>query len=332
MFTNRQMRRFTNRQMQPQPRHIWLTRRRSMKRDLSLVALALSWLAGLAAPTALVAQDNTVDMEEIVIEGSAANAQRINNLLRIADRAILDYVDRSTRSIQQGHRHGFSDFRNWYRAREARQAEEQATNDMIRSLIGTALGGGLNVIFPGSGTFVKNLRKYSQQAYDQAAQRLGRVPAGDINRFLDQHENALEAVITEMLDVPETFRHDHPDVLQAAKWEFVFERLDAGEADSTSTELGPRTRRMLLNAGVPAPGSATAEQFRVRILARQLQGIFMSSEAHRTFHTHGEIVILSRSSALKHIHPNDPNRYCPEETRLSYFWQSETCRRWRRRR
>lgn len=294
------------------------------RRIASLLALAI-----LALPWAVRAQGEVEFEEADVIEGSPENAARMANFLRIADNSILDYVTRSTQSIQQGHRQGFADFRDWYRTRRAEEAEREATQELLRSLVGTALGAGLNVIFPGSGTFMEKLREYSVAAYEFASDHLGSVSSGDINQFLDRHESSLEAVITGLLDVPETFRDDAGEELEAAKWEFVFEAMDRdASAESPSSEVGPRTRRLLRNMGIPEPGSATAAVYRQRILVRQIYGVFSQDHNLRISWSDGDMRNGAEASALRHLYPGQPNRYCPAEVRLNNFFWSEECRNW----
>jgi len=278
------------------------------------------------------AQDiNFEDEEAEPIEGSAANAERMANLLRIADNSILDYVTRSTRSMQQGHRQGFADFRDWYRARRAAEEAEEATQQLLLSLIGSALALGMDLTFPGSSTYATILKAVLTTAYDTAVSNLGTVNESDINQFLDRHESALEGVLTQLLQAPEEFRSRGGQELEAAKWEFVYEALerDRSSSGSPSSEVGPTTRRMLRNMGVPPPGASTARRYRVRILQLQIRKLFSrDANMRQGFGNSRDVRIAADVAALRHIYPNQPIRYCSLEQRLNYFFQTEECRNW----
>lgn len=296
------------------------------KTTTTLTASALL-LALLPFPAG--AQDVDFSDEPLVIEGTRESAERMANFTRIADNAIMDYVNESTDSIQQGHRQGFSDFRDWYRTRRAEQAEREATQRMLASMIGSALGTGLNFIFPGSGVFMTLLRQASTTAYNLAVQQIGSVSEGDINAFLDRHERALQNVVTGFEDVPESLRRDHADALQAAKWEFVFEAMDREAAgQEVSSEVGPRTRRLLRDVGVPAPGSETSEVFRLRLLERQIYAVFSQDRNLRISWGDVDMRYGAEAAAKRFVYPDQPNRYCPAETQLhNFFWTAE-CRQW----
>ncbi|HEX6203370.1 MAG TPA: hypothetical protein VF100_10225 [Thermoanaerobaculia bacterium] len=295
----------------------------------SSFAAAALILCGLPA-----AAQPVVDFEDepLEIEGTAENAQRMAHFLRLADNSIMDYINESTDSIQQGHRQGFSDFRDWYRAQRAAQAEREATERMLASIFGTALGSGLNLVFPGSGAFVTALKTYSVAAYNLAVQNLGRIPQGDINQFLDRHERVLEGYITGLENVPPTFRQDQPQILEAARWEFVFEAMDReARGEATTSDLGPSTRQLLQQAGVPPAGSATATDFRIRVLQQQIYGIYREDPNIRRSWGDTDMRNGAEASALRLVYPNEPGRYCPAETRLHDFFWSDACRRWRNR-
>lgn len=302
-----------------------------MRQLIRLLSGSIAVALLLAPAHTWAQQDTTVirfsEDQVDVIQGSPEDFQRLENTLLIGDQAIQLYLVESTRSIQQGHRHGFAEFRDWYRSYQKRQ--EQANEDLLKSIFGLALKGGLNIIFPGSGTFIDKLKEYSVQAYDLAVNNLGSVDPGDVNQFLDRHEAAVEGVITGLLDVPDQFRNDHPDIIEAAKWEFVFEKVGTTAAGETpNTELGPETRRMLAEVGVPEPGSATANRFKERVLERQIRGVFAADEAFKIMHSDWEIDVIARVTALRHLDPENKDRYCQVEQALSYFWQSPECRGW----
>jgi hypothetical protein len=299
---------------------------------LERLAAAGAVLALVLAPRQVPAQDTLVytfsEDEVEVIEGSPEGARLMENTLLIADDAIQLYLVESTHAIEQGHRQGFADFRDWYRSWEQQTA--RASNSLLTSIFGMALKGGLNLIFPGSGTFIDKLKEYSVAAYELAVEHLGSVPAGDVNQFLDRHERSVEAYLTGLLDVPQQFRAEHPDIMDAARWEFVFEKVGTTPAGRTpDAQLGPATRRMLAELGVPEPGSVTANGFRERVLQRQILGVFNNSEPHLQMHSAWERETIAQVSALRHIYPGQADRYCPVERRLHDFWRTPECRAWR---
>ena len=304
--------------------------------DCKRIFILLVAICCLLGSTAVLAQDEgeiVFGEDEVdVIEGSPENAERIANFLRIADNSIMDYVNETVDSIQQGHRQGFSDFRTWYRQRRADQAADEATERMLAELFGSALKLGLDYIFPGSGTFITILKSGCEAAYNLAVDQIGSVSEGDTNMFLDQHERSLQAVITSFEDVGANFRQNAGEDMAAVKWEFVFEAMDReAEGGEETTEVGPRTRQLLRRMGIPGPGANTSTAYRVRVLTRQIYGIFSQDSNLRVSWGDRDMRAAAAGAANREVYPGQPDRYCPHETDLNNFFWTDECREWHRR-
>jgi len=101
------------------------------------------------------------------------------------------------------------------------------------------------------------------------------------------------------------------------------------EGETPSSEVGPRTRRLLSNMGVPEPGPTTANVYRTRVLTRQIYAIFSQDRNLRISWVDWEMQVGAEASARRHIYPGQPDRYCPIETQLGNFFWSNECREWR---
>jgi hypothetical protein len=242
--------------------------------------------------------------------------------LQVADNSIQDYVRASFNIIAQGHREGFQHFRVWYRAQRARQQEAAANSQMIAKLFGFALQQGLNVIFPGSGTFVGMLKQAATFAYGQAVAHMGTVPSGDVNRFLDVHQAGVEQLISAWLLKAEQVRTQDPNLWTAAKNEFIFEQLDAA---SPTSELGPETRQLLEELGVPAPIDGTLWRFKAQIMAGQIAEALWTWDWNM-FSTRFETHKMALSEAGRYFWPQNPEIYCAPQVYVNNMMRTRTCR------
>lgn len=320
-----------------------LIREAAVKRVLgsaAVILLASSWTRVLAAQDpdiVCVPSVSGVNFEtgaewRVEAPGGRCVQIRLSQLdmgLRQAEIAINQYIDRSIHDIERGHIDGYSQFRDWYRARQHQREKDEATADLLKNLFGTVLKTGLNYIFPESGVFMDKLREYASRTYELAANNVGTFTAGDVNQFLDRHQTVLNAQITNFISVRDAFQHDAQAVMDAAKWEFVLTN-----GTGTSVEIGPELRRMLRDAGIPEPGNETARLYKERILIRQIRGVLASEDcayAGPCSNVFGpNLDAIATSTALRFLEPQNFDRFCAAERGVNDLLRSADCRDWRR--
>ena len=273
---------------------------------------------GLSAPAALLPRRAAADPPDVTrpyrvapvtfpaqtIRGDA-NTFRLR--LQVADNSIQDYVRASFNIIAQGHREGFQHFRVWYRQQEAARQAATANQELIAALFGFALKQTLNVVFPESGEFIKLLKEAATFAYEQAAAHLGRVPQGDVNRLLDEHQARVEELVSAWLVKAEEVRRQDPARWTAAKDEFVLEQLDAAQPTS---ELGPQTKQLLEELGVPPPNDATLWRFKGQIMASQITEALWKWDWDRMNGSRWETHNVALSEMARYFWPQNPEIYC----------------------
>jgi hypothetical protein len=251
-----------------------------------------------------------------------ANSFRLR--LQVADNSIQDYVRASYNIIAQGHREGFSHFRVWYRRQEAARQAAAANQELIAALFGFALKQTLNIVFPESGEFIKKLKEAAVWAYDKAAANLGRIPRGDVNRFLDGHQARVEELISSWLVKAEEVRRQDPGIWTAAKNEFILEQLDAAQP---SSELGPQTKQLLEELGVPPPSDGTLWRFKGQIMAAQITEALWKWDWDRMNGSRWETHNVALSEMARYFWPQNPEIYCVPQVRVNNWWRTPTCRK-----
>jgi hypothetical protein len=301
-----------------------MSTRRAFVRALGL-AVPAAWLPEdlSAQPVTDPLKPYTVRRADFPPQTIRADLQSYRLRLQIADNSIQDYVRASFNIIAQGHREGFQHFRTWYRTKDAQRQAAAATNQMMAAFFGFALKQGLNVIFPGSGEFVKKLKEAATWAYDQAASRLGRVPSGDVNRFLDAHQAGIEQLISSWLVKAEEVRNQNPALWTAAKNEFIFEQIDAAQPTS---QLGPQTRQLLEELGVPPPDDSTLLRFKAQIMAGQIAEALWAWDWDRMSGSRWEVRNVALSETAQYFWPQDPGIFCAPQVRVRDFFRTPICR------
>jgi len=250
-----------------------------------------------------------------------ANSFRLR--LQIADNSIQDYVRASFNIIAQGHREGFQHFRVWYRQQEAKRQEAAANREMISAIFGFALKQTLNLVFPESGEFIEKLKEAANWAYEKAAANLGNVPPGDINRFLDEHQARVEELISAWLVKAEEVRRQDPARWTAAKDEFVLEQVDATQPTS---ELGPQTKQLLEELGVPRPDDGTLWRFKGQIMAAQITEALWTWDWKTMNGSRFETHIVALSEMGRYFWPQNPEIFCAPQLHVNDFWRTPVCR------
>jgi hypothetical protein len=260
------------------------------------------------------------DFPPVVIIG---DAERYRLRLQIADNSIQDYVRQSFTVIAEGHKAGFKNFSTWYRAAVASRHADEATNDLMAKLFGFALKEVMNLMFPESGTFVEKLKEAARWSYDQAASRLGRIPDGDINRFLDEHEARVEDVISSWYTKAEEVRHSNAALWDEAKNQFILEQLDVA---SPTSELGPQTRQVLEQLGVPQPNEITSLRFKAQVMAAQVTEVLWDWQWSTMVGSRWETRNMAMFETLRQIYPDYPEIYCVPQRHVRDFFRTPTCR------
>ena len=182
----------------------------------------------------------------------------------------------------------------------------------------------MNVMFPESGTFTEKLKDAAKWSYDQAVSRLGRIPAGDVNRFLDEHGARVEDVISSWYTKAEEVRRSNAALWDEAKNQFILEQLDV---TSPTSELGPQTRQVLEQLGVPQPNDITTLRFKVQVMAAQVTEVLWGWDYDRMSGSRWETHNMAMSETLKQIYPDYPEIYCVPQRHVRDFpFRTPTCR------
>ena len=244
--------------------------------------------------------------------------------LQLADNSIQDYVRASYNIIAQGHREGFQHFRVWYRQQEAQRQAAAANRELIAAIFGFALKQTLNVVFPESGEFIKKLKEAASGPTQRRPPTSATFPRGDVNRFLDEHQARVEELISTWLLKAEEVRRQDPTIWEAAKDEFVFEQLDATQP---SSELGPQTRQLLEELGVPPPNDATLWRFKGQIMAAQITEALWMWDWKTMNGSRWETHNVALSEMGRYFYPQNPEIFCAPQVRVSDFWRTPTCRK-----
>jgi len=241
------------------------------------IAVVLLTGAGAAPAPAAGMQPGVKTFKEPEI--LTADSTRMNVLrtqLRLADTRIMNYMQQSMASVQQGHRNGLQYFAVWYRKRKT--AEETSTVEIAKAIVKEALGKGLELIFPESTPFVEAI-KFTGKTSMAVADKMLKVPKDDVNFFLEQVRTAEEEHIRKLLDTPADFRKTHAAELDAAKYQY----LDVWMQDETKgpegQDLPPSVQKMIDALGVPPPGSETAMRVAEGVLISHIHTIYANDES-----------------------------------------------------
>jgi DNA uptake protein ComE-like DNA-binding protein len=211
-------------------------------------------------------------------------------------------------AIQQGHRQGYSDFRNWYRKWE--KAKENSDAEMAKKICGFILEAGLDIIFPEEEVFIVILKKAAAKAYELAADQLSKagIPKGNIEEFLDAVWAAEEHGITTQLDVHDKFFDSNAPEVEEAIDSFIRARM--GGWDSTE-KLPAETLAILKKAGVGEHGAAAANVIAERVLSAHIQSV-LRADRNVTFaaSSAADIEVMAEIAALRQMQslPNVDNR------------------------
>jgi hypothetical protein len=225
-----------------------------------------------------------------------------------AQTAIGREVDRYVKAVEQGHRQGYADFRNWYRKWE--KAKEDSDAELAKKICGFILEAGLDIIFPEEEVLIVILKKAAAKAYEVAADQLSKagIPKGNIEEFLDTVWAAEEHGITTQLDVHDQFFDSKAPEVQAAIDSFINARLQGW--DSTE-KLPAETIEILKNAGVGAHGAAAANVIAERVLSAHIQSV-LRADSNVTFaaSSAADISVMAEIAALRQVQslPSVDNR------------------------
>jgi hypothetical protein len=261
------------------------------------------------------------DFPPVVITG---DAESYRQRLRMADNSIQDYVRASIHIIAQGHREGFANFRVWYRTEIAKREADQNMNELMAKLFGFALKSAMASMFPEVGLFADKLKEAASSAYAQAVSRLGHIPAADVNRFLDEHQARVEDVIGGWLTKAEEVRRSNAALWDEAKNQFILEQLDVA---STTSELGPQSRQVLEQLGVPQPNDITLLRFKAQVMAAQVTEVLWGwGWSFTTGPSRWDTSNMAMSETLKQIYPNYSEIYCVPQRHVRDLLRTGTCR------
>lgn len=289
----------------------------------------------LLAPAvlALPPEGEEIVMEEDLLVSDRESYEAVTAQLQVAENSVMDYLRESTTFIQQGYLHGFATFRVWFRQYHHDSEQPLSPNDaLLRQLLQVGLRSALNQIFPGSTSFMDTLRTHLSTVYQNVTANLNQIPQADIGLFLDAHEAALQASVIDLLTVPEQFRRDHADIVEAAQWTMLQESVDrAAETGRPPTaDLGARTRQLLQEAGIPEPGSATAALFAERTCREEIRHVLLNSrgvaELQRTCGS--DLRDFAHATALRALYSDQRDVYCYVYTMLDRRCQPQECWGW----
>src|SRR5262245_50822064 len=131
-------------------------------RSASLIAV-LAAASVLAAARVTEAQPQDVVFNPETIVGDRDSYERIKTQLQVANTIVMDYLRDSTKAVEQGHRLGYANFEIWYR--QFRSKKEDATGEVLKTVMENVLTRGLELVFPEDIPFVEALKAVAERGY-----------------------------------------------------------------------------------------------------------------------------------------------------------------------